>query len=128
MSEQNAQNQPPPPPSKEEVIKFFQEQVDVKKVQYELQELNTKLAVAKAEELKALSFIAQMTNPKAQGNPYEGGVPHTITEEDLELNPELTEQGIKVGDEVMIPAPPQQPKEQTKEETKHSKKRGLKVV
>lgn len=93
------------PPSKEEVIAFFQEQIDVKKVQYELQELNTKLAVARAEELKALSFIAQMTNPQAKGDEYEDGTPHTLTEEDLELNPELKEQGLKAGDEVLIPAP-----------------------
>lgn len=50
-------------PTKEEVIAFFQEQIEVKKVQLELQELNTNLAVAKAEELKALAFIAQLTTP-----------------------------------------------------------------
>lgn len=50
-------------PTKEEVILFFQEQIEVKKVQLELQELNTALAVGRAEELKALAFIAQLTNP-----------------------------------------------------------------
>lgn len=50
-------------PTKEEVISFFQEQIEVKRVQLELQELNTALAVGRAEELKALSFIAQITNP-----------------------------------------------------------------
>lgn len=103
-------------PTKEELIQFFQEQIDVKKVQYELQEINTKLAVARAEELKALSFIGQMTNPKADPNAYEGqGVPHTLTEEDLANNPELAEEGLKVGDEVLIPNPAPQ-----------AKKRGLK--
>lgn len=91
------------PPTKDEVVKFFQEQIDVKKVQYELQELNTKLAVARAEELKALSFIAQLTNPKIDENAY-AGQPHTLTEEDIANNPELVEQGLKVGDEVMIPS------------------------
>lgn len=90
------------PPSKEEVIKFFQEQIEVKKVQYELQELNTKLAAARAEELKALSFIAQLTNPKIDENAY-AGQPHTLTEEDIANNPELVEQGLKAGDEVIIP-------------------------
>jgi hypothetical protein len=95
------------PPTKEELIQFFQEQIDVKKVQYELQELNTKLAVARAEELKALAFIGQMTNPKAAGNEYQGeSTPHTITQEDMDNNPELAEQGIQVGDEVLIPAEP----------------------
>lgn len=97
-------------PTKEEIIQFFQEQIDVKKVQAELQELNTKLAVLRAEELKALSFIAQVTNPKKDGNEYEGGIPHTLTEEDMELNPELKEQGLKAGDEVLVPAEEPQPK------------------
>jgi len=53
-------------PSKEEVISFFQEQIEVKKVQLELQEINTALAANRAEELKALAFIAQITNPQQQ--------------------------------------------------------------
>ncbi len=61
----NTENQDPQDeqkaPSKEEVIAFFQEQIEVKKVQLELQELNAALAMARAEELKALAFIAQMT-------------------------------------------------------------------
>jgi hypothetical protein len=85
-------------PSKEELIKFFQEQIDVKKVQFDLQELNTKLAVARAEELKALQFIAQMTNPSQQQTQ-----PHTVTQEDIDANPELMEAGLKVGDEILIP-------------------------
>lgn len=110
------------PPSKEEVIAFFQEQIDVKKVQYELQELNTKLAVARAEELKALTFIAQMTNPKAQGNEYEGGIPHTITQDDLDNNPDLVDEGIKVGDEVLIPKEAMLSEEEVKEHKKKLKK------
>lgn len=85
-------------PSKEEVIKFLQEQIEVKTVQFQLQELNTKLAVARAEEIKALGFIAQMTNPQPPAN----AEPHTITQEDLDNNPEIVEQGFKVGDEVMV--------------------------
>lgn len=85
-------------PSKEEILKFLQEQIDVKKVQFELQELNTKLAVARAEELKALSFIGQVTNPQPQQQQK-----HIVTQEDIDANPELVEAGINVGDEVMIP-------------------------
>lgn len=94
-------------PTKEEIIAFFQEQIEVKKYQAELQELNTRLAVNRAEELKALSFIAQITDPTKSANAYKGGMPHTITQEDLDANPELAEEGIKVGDEVIIPAPPE---------------------
>lgn len=85
------------PPTKEDIIKFLSEQMEVKKAQYELQDLNTKLAMARAEELKALSFIAQMTNPQ---NNVPQGTPHIVTQEDLDNNPELVEAGIKVGEEV----------------------------
>lgn len=87
-------------PSKEELIQFLQEQIDVKKLQVELQELNMKLAVSRAEELKALSFIGQVTNPQPEGKP------HIVTQEDLDNHPELSEQGFKVGDQVMVAAEP----------------------
>jgi hypothetical protein len=96
MSEQMNEQQAP---SKEEVVRFLQEQIDVKKVQLELQEINTKLASYRADELKALQFIAQMTNPQ----PPADAVPHTLTQEDIDENPELVEQGLKAGDEVLIP-------------------------
>lgn len=86
-------------PTKEEIIAFIKEQIEVKTVQLELQELNTGLAVSRAEELKALAFIAQMTQ---QGGRPEG-TPHTLTQEDLDNNPELAEGGFKVGDEVIVP-------------------------
>jgi len=63
MSTENVQQEEQKAPSKEEVIAFFKEQIEVKSVQLELQELNTAMAVGRAEELKALAFIAQLTNP-----------------------------------------------------------------
>lgn len=63
MSTENLNQEEQKAPSKEEVIAFFQEQIEVKKVQLELQEINAALAVARAEELKALSFIASITQP-----------------------------------------------------------------
>lgn len=87
------------PPSKEEISKFLEEQIEVKTKQYQLQELNTKLAVARAEELKALQFIAQVTNPQ----PPADAVAHELTQQDMDENPELAEQGFKVGDEVLVP-------------------------
>lgn len=106
MSTENVQEQEQQEktaPSKEEVIAFFTEQIEVKKVQLELQELNTALAVGRAEELKALAFIAQLTNPNQNQPAYQGGTPHTLTQEDMDNNPDLAEQGLKVGDEVIIP-------------------------
>jgi hypothetical protein len=84
-------------PSKEEIVAFLKEQIEVKEFQAQLQELNTRLAKGRAEELQALNFIGNMTNPQEQG------VPHIITEEDLTNNPDLVEQGVQVGDEVLIP-------------------------
>ena len=93
-------------PTKEEVIKFLSEQIEVKKVQVELQQLNTQLAVQRMEELKALSMIAQITNPQRQSSDVpEGAIPHTVTQEDLDNNPDLVEAGVQLGDEVLIPRP-----------------------
>lgn len=89
-------------PTKEEILAFLKEQIEVKELQAQLQELNTRLAKGRAEEMQALSFIANITNPQEQGE----GVPHTITEEDLANNPDLVEQGVQVGDEVLIPGEP----------------------
>jgi hypothetical protein len=86
-------------PSKQEVLKFLTEQIEVKLVQLELQKLNADLADARARELKALGFIAQMTNP----TPPADAVPHNLTQDDMDQNPELSEQGFKVGDEVLVP-------------------------
>ena len=95
MSEEKVEQQVP---TKEELVKFFQEQIEVKKVQAELQELNTKLAVMRAEELKALQFISNITNPQAN---VPQGTPYNLTQEDLDANPELVQAGLKVGDEVL---------------------------
>ena len=86
-------------PSKEEVVAFLSEQIEVKKVQLELQIINDDLAEARSREVKALGLIAQMTNP----TPPPDAVPHNLTQEDMDQNPELVEQGFKVGDEVLVP-------------------------
>lgn len=107
-------------PSKEEIIAFMDEQIEVKKKQLELQELNTRLAVARAEEIKALSFIGNVTNPNVE---QPQGTPHKVTQEDLDSHPELVEAGLKVGDDVLIADEPTAPKE---EEEVLVSKRGLK--
>jgi hypothetical protein len=95
-------------PTKEEIIAFLEEQISVKKVQLQLQEINTKLAVAKAEELKALSIIGNITSPPSTDKGQQPqGHPYTITQEDIDNNPELVKEGLKVGDEVLIPTGPQ---------------------
>lgn len=103
MSEEKLVQEEAKVPTKDELIAFIKEQVEVKAAQLELQDLNTRLAVARAEELKALSFIAQITQ---QGGAKPEGTPHTITQEDMDNNPELAEEGLSVGDEVIIPSMP----------------------
>lgn len=98
MSEQTT-TQEQQAPSKEEVVRFLTEQIEVKEVQLRLQVINADLADARARELKALGFIGQMTNPQ----PPADAVPHNLTQQDIDENPELVEQGFKVGDEVLVP-------------------------
>lgn len=97
MSEEQKSTEGQNVPTKEEIMSFLIEQIEVKELQAKLQELNTKIAKGRAEELQAISFVAQLTNPQEEGEPY------TLTEEDLSHNPDLAEQGLKVGDEVMVP-------------------------
>lgn len=85
-------------PTTEELIEGLKANIELRKVQLELQELNTALAVSRANELKALAFMAQMREPEE-----EDAVPHTVTQEDIDNNPELVEAGITVGQEIMIP-------------------------
>ena len=116
-----SENQEKTAPTKEEIITFMKEQIEVKTVQLELQRLNTAMAVERMEELKALSIISQITNPSS-GQTYAGGTPHTVTQEDMDNNPELADQGIKVGDEVLIPSDAPSDLENVKEQNKRSLK------
>jgi len=88
-------------PTKQEIIESLSEMIEVRKLQAELQELNTRIAVGKAEELRAIAFQAQMQNPQPTGDEYDPA-PHKVTQEDLDNNPELVDAGIKVGEEIMI--------------------------
>jgi hypothetical protein len=95
-------------PTKEEIVSFLKEQIEVKELQLKLQEINAGLAVARAEELKALAFIGQMTTQNGQKSEQPQGTPHTITQEDLDANPELVEAGVQVGDDIIIPTAAEQ--------------------
>jgi hypothetical protein len=92
-------------PTKDEVIAYLKEQLEVKELQAQLQALNTKITKDRAEEIQAISFIAQMTNPPQQAESLHDTNPgdkYILTEEDMEINPTLAEQGLKAGDEVLI--------------------------
>jgi hypothetical protein len=51
-------------PSREEMIKFYNDQIELKELQVKLQELNTLFIKAKAEEIQATAFIGQMMSPQ----------------------------------------------------------------
>ncbi len=50
----------------QELIEHLQEQVGLAEVRAKLQSLNAEIAKGRAEELQALAFIAQITNPMPQ--------------------------------------------------------------
>ena len=51
-------------PTTEEFIAHLNEQIKIAEVRAKLQQLNTIIAKERAEELNALMFIAQVTNPE----------------------------------------------------------------
>lgn len=53
-------------PTTEEFIAHMEEQIKIAEVRAKLQALNMQIAKDRAEELNALMFIAQVTNPKNQ--------------------------------------------------------------
>jgi hypothetical protein len=99
-------------PTKAEVLNFYKEQIEVAKLRRELAEIVCETAEFDARRTEAIAKQAHFSGPGQQqpsqqeGMP-EGVIPHTVTQEDLDANPELAEQGIKVGDVVGITEKPQ---------------------
>lgn len=95
------------PPTKEQVVAFLTEQIEMKTLQCTLQELNTRIAINRAEEMKAMLAAAHLTQQSQApaGGPPPDAIPHIVTEEDLVNNPDLATQGVKAGDEVLIENP-----------------------
>ena len=112
-------------PTKEEIIAMLNDQLEVKELQARLAEANMKIAVARAKEIEALGFIGQAMAGSKQTPP---GNLHTLTQEDFDNNPELVDEGLKVGDQVIIPLPEELRAEIKKEEGKERSKRSLKKV
>ena len=114
------------PPSKEAIMQMLSEQIEVTKLRVELQELNTKFAQLRLEELKSIAITAQITNPSpSSSNMEEGVVPQKLTQEDLDNNPELISKGFKVGDEVLIHQDEEEDEAPVVEEKKDNSKRNL---
>ena len=99
-------------PSKDQVIKFYTEQIEIAKLRGELSEILAITAKHDADRAESVAKLAHFSAPKAQ-QPIEqmpvGMVEHTVSQEDLDNNPELVEQGIKVGDVIGISSNPETP-------------------
>jgi hypothetical protein len=98
-------------PTKAEVLNFYKEQIEVAKLRKELAEIVCITAEFDARRVEAIAKQAHFSavgqqQPPQQGMP-EGVIPHTVTQEDLDANPELADQGIKVGDVVGITERPE---------------------
>jgi hypothetical protein len=94
-------------PTKAEVLNFYKEQIEVAKLRRDLAEIVCITAEFDARRVEAIAKQAHFSRPAQQQPPQqegmpEGVIPHTVTQEDLDANPELAEQGIKVGDVVGI--------------------------
>jgi len=87
-------------PTRAEILNFLNESLEIADLRSRLQKFNMQIAQDRAEELKALIFISQVTNPKMEGDVEE----HVITEEDITNNPDLVNEGISVGDTVTVPS------------------------
>ena len=86
------------PPTKEQMINFYKEQLEVKEVQLQVQELNTKIATSRANELEALAKVDHFTKQVAGDI-----VQHVLTQKDVDRYPQISEQNLKVGDTISIP-------------------------
>lgn len=109
----NTETKAPEQPSKEQIVSWYAEQIEIATLRRTLSELNKDIATFDAQRLKATIMIAQMQEPqKANGNEIE----HEVTQEDLDANPELVENNVKVGDKILISGTPT-PEEQSFEDT-----------
>jgi hypothetical protein len=64
MNEETVVDQnPEQEPTREEIVSFYNEQIDLKTLQLKLQQLNRDYAVARFEEVLAISKLAQLTAP-----------------------------------------------------------------
>jgi hypothetical protein len=123
----DAQNQEKKLPTKEEVIKFYKEQIEVAKFRRDLAEILSQTADYDARRAESIAKQAHFSGPRpsqVNNDLPEGVIPHTVTQEDIDNNPELAEQGIKVGDVIGITEKPDF--EATEEEEKEQPVRQLK--
>lgn len=91
-------------PSKEDVLKFYNQQIEVNSVRRDLAKINAEIA---EYEFKRFEFTVALAQLSSNSKTNQAVKQHVVTEEDLENNPELAENGIKVGDTINIAAEPE---------------------
>lgn len=96
-------------PTQQQQEQSLKKLMPLKRLQVELQNLNTTFAELKVREHEAVAKLqqfeqAQFEAEKAQQEfQMNNIVKHTVSQEDIDLNPEMVEAGIKVGQEIGIP-------------------------
>lgn len=96
----NTETNTPEQPSKEQIIAWYKEQIEVTSLRRDLSVLQMEIAKNDAQRLQATILMAQMQDPSSKNE-----VEHVITQEDLDANPELVENGVKVGDTILVSNP-----------------------
>lgn len=104
----------PEQPSKDQIIAWYKEQIEVATLRRDLSALQAEIAKNEAQRTQATILMAQMQDPASQNE-----VEHEVTQEDLDANPELVQNGVKVGDKILVSNPrpqiaPEQPEEDEK--------------
>lgn len=100
-------------PSKEQVIKFYQDQIEVTELRAKLVKLNADIAQDEFRRLQFTINLAQLSNPSSNENIQD----HIVTQEDLDNNPELAENNVKVGDKIQIAVKPDTDEDLAKDES-----------
>lgn len=74
------ENQEKDVPTREEYIVYMNETIELTKLRVDLQELQTRIAVGRAEEMRALAFLAQIQGQTRPEPPEEDEQPVTASE------------------------------------------------
>jgi hypothetical protein len=113
----NTETKAPEQPTKDQIIAWYKEQIEVATLRRDLSALQAEIAKNEAQRTQATILMAQMQDPASQNH---NEVEHEVTQEDLDANPELVQNGVKVGDKILVsnPRPQVAPEQQEEEDEK----------
>ncbi len=69
-----SENQVKDVPTREEYLTYMSETIELTKLRTELQELQTRIAVGRAEEMRALAFLAQIQGQQRPEPPEDDNI------------------------------------------------------